>query len=250
LIVNFNLSLTTEANQIQADIVGSDKIKPSKEANNSYILYKDTQNLINSQHPSQQLPDDVNYVETSDSEEMIDSAASFVDSQHSINDDDNPPDILGTAALMQKSQAVIQSTFPSSMDEIEDELTRRRRNSDDHGQIGTPETMQNPQQSSLSSSQQSRLAFDKIVKKPIDNRKRSGTKLDDSITSRATTSKRDNTDGQPPVPKRRPVLGLAKPTATSTVRAVKSNATQSSPKPPTKAIRRSYGVNHRRKLAR
>ncbi|KAI9280257.1 hypothetical protein BC943DRAFT_146797 [Umbelopsis sp. AD052] len=228
------------------DMVQRDEMKPSEGNKNSgYVLYKGTQSLINSLHASQQLPDDIDYVETSDSEELNDNAASLAGSQRSILTTNNAQDKLAEVDSPKKSQAVIQSTFPSSIEE--DALASRYVNTDDHDQTASHETLQSSQHSASSSSQQKKLAFDRVVKKPRDTRKRSSPKMDDTMTHSTSASKADDTEDWPPIPKRRPVLGLAKPSATSTVRATKSNATRLSPKPPARATRRLYGVNHRRK---
>jgi hypothetical protein len=231
------------------DMVQRDETKLIEENKNSgYVLYKGTQSLINSLHASQQLPDDIDYVETSDSEELNDNAASLAGSQRSVHIIDNAQNILVEVDSLKRSQAVIQSTFPSSIDDMVDGLASRHVHNNAHGQAATHETLQSSQQSTSSSSQQSKLAFDKVVKKPRDTRKRSSARVDDTVTNSISASKADDTESWPPIPKRRPVLGLAKPSVTaSTVRATKSNAARISPKPPAKATRRLYGVNHRRK---
>ncbi|KAI8575347.1 hypothetical protein K450DRAFT_275702 [Umbelopsis ramanniana AG] len=236
------------ANSLHMDMEQRDEVKVSERNKNSgYVLYKGTQSLINSLHASQQLPDDIDYVETSDSEELHDNAASLAGSQRSMNVADNAGDILAEVDSPKKLQAVIQSTFPSSIEDMEDRLASRYVNNNYHDPTATHETLQSSQQSTSSSSQQKKLAFDRVVKKPRDTRKRSSARLDDTMTNSTSASKADDTESWPPIPKRRPVLGLAKPSATSTVRATKSNATRLSPKPPAKATRRLYGVNHRRK---
>lgn len=228
------------------DMEQRDDIKLSERNKNSgYVLYKGTQSLINSLHASQQLPDEVNYVETSDSEELNDNTASLVGSQRSLNTTYNAQDMLSEADSLKRSQAVIQSTFPSSIDDMEDGHASRHIYTNDRSEVAAHEILQSSQQSTSSSSQQSKLVFDRVVKTPRDALKRS--KVDDIIANNISASKTDDTEGRPPIPKRRPVLGLAKPSTASTVRATKSYATRLSPKPPAKATRRLYGVNHRRK---
>ncbi|KAJ2963281.1 hypothetical protein NQZ79_g1632 [Umbelopsis isabellina] len=190
--------------------------------NNSYILYEATQSLHSSPHVNEPLLDDIHYVETSDTEEMNEPISSPNKTAH------NPysrRERLKAAKDIASSQAtIIRSPIPSSMNEVLDEPI-----------LGS----QGSQQSASTSS--GRLSFDRVVKSPMkDMRKR-------AQVAEANQPHR--------VPKRRPVLGLAKPQQhTSVLRAVKTTSSNTPTKSihttASKPIKRLYGVNSRRKPTR
>jgi hypothetical protein len=231
------------------------QVKETKEEiNNDYILYKGTQSLDSSPHTSQVFVEDISYVETSDTEEISNSIASIAGSQSSIDLHSNSQlHVMAVTKAVPSSQAIIQSTFPNSMDEFVDELSSPNRDNSDSTRRVLHEATQSSQQTSSPSSQRAKLSFARVIKSPTKDRKRSSAKLDDGATTDTATthsSKANDVADRPPLPKRRPILGLAKPTPANTVRPTKSNPLNLPSASPVKVTKRFYGVNHRRKSAR
>ncbi|CAO3674003.1 unnamed protein product [Umbelopsis ramanniana] len=104
---------TTTTDLLQMGMEQRDDIQLCERNKDSdYVLYQSTPSPIHSLHASQQLPDNTNYEEVSDSEETYDYAAYLVGSQCSLNTTDNAQDILSETDSPKRSPAVIQPNFP------------------------------------------------------------------------------------------------------------------------------------------
>jgi hypothetical protein len=121
----------------------------------NYVLYQSTPSPIHSVQTSQQLPNNINYEEISDSQESYDYAACLIGSQLSLNTTDNAQDMPSETDSPKRTQAVIQSTSPISIDNMEYGLASRHMRTDDHSEAAAHEILQSSQQSTPPSSQQS-----------------------------------------------------------------------------------------------
>lgn len=131
-----------------------------KNKDDDYVLYQSSPSPIQSEHASQQLPDDINGVEKSDSQESYDYGAFLVGSQRSLDTTGNAQDMLSEIDSPKRSLAVIQSTspafydaIPDSIDDFEDWLVSRHTHTNDHCEAAAHEKFQSSPQSTPPSSQ-------------------------------------------------------------------------------------------------